>query len=122
MMIRHEGVARVLAPRYRGDHEALGQVDRDILHGVHREVGATVHQRLLELLHEQPLAANARQGGTQPAVAFRGHPQQGDLQSGMGCLEAVADVFGLPEGKSAFTGCDDEFSGGRGHGRQDSKE
>ena len=47
-----ERVARVGALGHRREQQAVGCLRREILRGVHRDVGATVEDRLLDLLHE----------------------------------------------------------------------
>ena len=53
-----EGVARILARGDRREREARRQVGRHVLHRMHREVGAAVGHRVLQLLDEQALAAD----------------------------------------------------------------
>ena len=62
-------VARVGTWRDGADREPGGERRRHVLHGVHRAVDAPVRQRLLELLHEQSLAADRRERPLGQAVA-----------------------------------------------------
>ena len=60
-MVGNEGIARVFALAGGGQHEAGRQVHRHILHGMHRDVGASFFQRLFQFLDEQTLAADLGQ-------------------------------------------------------------
>ena len=64
-----ERVAHVLAGEHAGQDGALGQVRGHVLHGVHRDVDATVEQRDVQLAREQPFPADVRQGLVQNLVA-----------------------------------------------------
>ena len=82
---------------------------------MHRQVSAPFEQRLFELLDEQPLAADLRQGAVEDAVAARRHAEQFDTGTRMERAQALAHVLGLPEGERAFAGGDDPAFG---HGRR----
>ena len=53
-----EGVARILARQKRRQHQAGRQHGGHVLRRMHREVDGAAQQRVLDLLGEQPLAAN----------------------------------------------------------------
>ena len=55
---RDQHVARVLPLGNRRDLQPIRQPGRHVLHRVHREIDAPVQQRLLDLLGEEPLAAD----------------------------------------------------------------
>ena len=59
---QHARVARILARQHRGDVESLGQHGRHVLGAVHRKVDLAREQRVVDLLHEQPLAAGVGSG------------------------------------------------------------
>jgi hypothetical protein len=64
-----ERVARIGALREGHQREALRHARRQVLRAVHRQVRAPVEQRLLELLHEEPLAAHLRERHVLESVA-----------------------------------------------------
>src|ERR1700691_1609238 len=66
-------VARIGAREKRGDHEALRHLCRHVLHGVDRDVGASLGERSLELLDEQTLAADGREAPVLDPIALRRH-------------------------------------------------
>ena len=57
-LARDETVAHVLPPRHRADDDAFGVLRGQILQRVHGEVDLAVAERPLELLGEEPLAAD----------------------------------------------------------------
>ena len=62
-----------------------GRLGRHVLHRVHRAVDAAVEQRLLDLLGEQPLAADLEQAAVLHAVAGGGdEDERRDLVLGLG--------------------------------------
>ena len=60
-LARHQHVARVFALRHRGQDQPGRQLGGQVLHRVHRAVDLAGTQRLLDLLDEQPLAADRAQ-------------------------------------------------------------
>ena len=54
-------IARILARQRAGQHDAGRQLGLQVLQAVHGEVDPAVQQRLVDLLGEQPLAADLRQ-------------------------------------------------------------
>ena len=60
-LTRDETVAHVLAPRHRADDDAVRVLRGQILQRVHGEVDLAVPERPLELLGEEPLAADLGQ-------------------------------------------------------------
>ena len=71
---RHPGradqrVAHVLPRQVARQHGALGEVGRHVLHRVHGDVDAAVEQRVVDLLGEEPLAADVREGLSQDLVS-----------------------------------------------------
>ena len=94
-------------PRARGSRRcaAPAEADRHVLHRVHGDVDAAFEQPLLELLDEQPLAADRGEG----AVSRRRSPSvvgghELDPEPRMQSLQAIADVLRLPQGERAFAG------------------
>ena len=73
--------ARRAGPRARGrapSTRPTGHLGRQILHRVHRDLGAPVEQRLLDLLDEEPLAADLGERAVEDLVAARLQHQQLD--------------------------------------------
>jgi hypothetical protein len=76
--------ARILARQYRPELEALGQDGRHVLAAVDGEVDVAGEQRVLDLLHEQPLAANLGQRRVGQPITRR--LDDDDLAAGAGTL------------------------------------
>ena len=81
---------------------------------MHGELGAVFFERDLQLLDEQPLAADLGQGAVEDLVAAGRHAEQLDHRA-VAALQQVADMFGLPEGEAAFAGGDDAGLGQGAH-------
>ena len=95
--VAHEGVARVGALRDGRDGESLGNLRRHILQAVHGEVDLAREHRLLELLGEEPLAADLRERRVEDLVALRRHETFLDGELGVRLAQARRDVVRLPE-------------------------
>ena len=65
-------VARIGAVAHRCDHEVVGDLDRQVLEGMHREVDGALAQSGLEGLGEDALAADFRERAVQHTVTFGG--------------------------------------------------
>src|SRR5213075_1854514 len=89
------------------------QLGRHVLHRVHGEVGAPVRHRVLELLHEESLAADFVEAAVEDLIAFRAHRQELDRKAGMEPLQLFSDVLGLPQRESAAARRNDELLHGR---------
>ena len=76
---RDEGIARILAFEHRAEREAVGQLHRHVLERMHGEVRAADRERGLELLDEQPLAADLRKRAIEDLVAARRHSENFDV-------------------------------------------
>ena len=92
--------------RRREHHERQGHLQEGSL--------AMSFERRFQFLDEQALAADLRQRAVEDLVTARRHAEQLDAQP-EALLQQVAHVFGLPEGKAAFAGGDDEGFGQRRH-------
>ena len=101
-VVRHERVERVLALQHGDDVEPVRELRRDVLHRVHGEVRLAVEHRALELLDEQALAAERRQRPVEPAVAGGRHRHELDRARGVGTVQPVAHVLGLPQRERAL--------------------
>jgi hypothetical protein len=77
-MGREEGVARILARQQAADDQARRQQGGHVLHGMDGEIDAALHQRLLDLLGEEALAADLLQLAVLHPVA--GGADDGDLR------------------------------------------
>eukprot|EP00958_Prasinococcus_capsulatus_P015766 scaffold1690_cov366-Prasinococcus_capsulatus_cf.AAC.2 len=114
----HEGVAHVLARQVAVEHGALGQVRGHVLHGVHGDVDAAVQEGLVDLLGEEALAANVRQGLAEHLVA--GGLDHHDLQRALlrqvrvRRLEQVARHVRLRQGQRRAAGADLDRGRARG--------
>src|SRR5207248_5488926 len=71
--------------------------------------GLAVDERLLDLLDEQPLAADLRERHVEDLVAARLDHVEADRQVGRDGEQARLDVLRLPEGERAAAGGDDEL-------------
>ena len=69
----HEDVARVGPRRIGAQREPLGLLRRQILEAVHREIDLLAEQRLLDLAHEQSLAADDGQPRLGLSIALGPH-------------------------------------------------
>ncbi len=72
---------------------------------MHGDIGAMFFERRLQLLDEQPLAADGGQASILNAVALGGDGHEFDLETGMGLTQETCDVLGLPQGELAFSSC-----------------
>src|SRR5690606_4856642 len=79
---------------------------------MHRQVGAPIMQRSLELLDEQPLATHLGQGAIKNAVGSLSLGREHDIALGRDRERAIRDMVGLPKSKPAFASCDDKWPGG----------
>ena len=60
------------------------------------QVGATLGDRLLELLDEEPLAADRGQAAVEDLVAFRRHAEELHVARRIQVTQERRDVVGLP--------------------------
>ena len=105
-MIGNKGIARILARADDGQVQAFGELDRDVLHGMHGDIRLSVEHAGLQFFDKQALAAHLGQGRVQDFVALGGHFDQLDIQLRMACLQFSGYILRLPEGKLTFAGCD----------------
>lgn len=76
----HDGVARVKALCDGGNDESFRHLRRHVLEAVHRDVDAAGEHILLELLREEPLAADLGERRVEDLVALRRHELLLDAQ------------------------------------------
>ncbi len=83
---------------------------------MHGEIDNPLEKRLVDLLGEQPLAAEVAQGLIADAVARRGDDLERDCLFGeaMGGAKPRRDMPRLPERKRTAAGADQEGTGGQG--------
>src|SRR5690606_2370885 len=85
------------------DGELVAEAHRQVLEAVHGEVEGAVEEASLELLGEEPLAADGTEVARQPVAAGDdGH--QLHAQAGVGGLEVAGNVAGLRERQGAAPG------------------
>ena len=106
--VRHERIGGRGALEDHRQAEPLGEVHRHVLHRVHGDIGTSVEHGVLELLDEQPLAADLGQRRIEDLVALGGHRHQFHVQPRVQGHQPVAYVFGLPHGQAALAGGDSQ--------------
>jgi hypothetical protein len=107
-----EHVARIGALGHADDAQSVGLLRGQVLHRVHRDVGAALEERLFDLANEQALAADLVQRSILDAIAGGDHLQLLDLEAGVLRHERADERAGLGEGKGGTTRGDDDS----GHG------
>jgi len=110
----NEGVAGIFPLQDGGEMQAFGQFRRHVFDGVDREVRRSLENALLQLLHEEALAADLGQRRIQQFVAAGDHFHEFDFEAGMGRFEAGRHVLGLPQGERALAGSDTDGLGHEG--------
>ncbi|MCY1517017.1 hypothetical protein D9M68_516800 [compost metagenome] len=75
---------------------------------MHGEIGAPVEQRVFELLDEQPFAAHLGQGAVEDLVASGRQGKKFNRARRVQRAQPVAHMLGLPQGKPAGAGRDDQ--------------
>ena len=110
-----ERVARILARHDRGQREAGDHLHRHVLERMRGQIRAAVRHRLLELLDEEPLAADIGQRLIERAIALRGQAEELDPARRIKRAKPITHVLGLPEGERGLAGGNDEFFGWDGH-------
>ena len=102
---RDQCVARIGARQHRADRQPVRQPGRHVLHRMHRDVDPPVLEGFLDLLGEQPLAADFGERALQHAVARGMDRLERDRalgpERGIGRGEAAADLVGLGAGERA---------------------
>jgi len=102
-LAREQDVARILALERCPDHQTVRQPSRQILRRMHREVDPPVEQGQLQLLAEQPLAAEIGERAVGNAVP--GGPHHHDLEGsgsrelGIGAAKRTTHEVGLGPGQ-----------------------
>ena len=82
---------------------------------MHGQIGLALQQRLLQLLDEQPLAADLGQGHVEDAIALGLDGHQHNGLPGIQRPQARGHMLGLPERQGAAAGGDAQ--GAVGHAR-----
>ena len=92
--------------RNRGDQKTLGQLRRQVLEAVHRQVRLAIQERPFDRLGEQPFAAGIRQRALDELIALGFEPEILDIQRGVAALEPRTDSFCLHTRQLTGTGRD----------------
>ena len=115
MVIGNEGITGIFPLTDHRQRKTFRQLHGHILHGMHGDIRAPVHDCLFQLLHEQALATNLGQRGVENLVALGLDPHQLHAQPVVQAFQALLNVLRLPDSKGAGTGGDtQDFAG---HGR-----
>ena len=77
---------------------------------MHRQVRTALLKRQLQLFNKQTFAADLGQTAVQDLIAMGAHAQEGHGVAQT--FEQGFDVFGLPEGQTAFAGGNGQVQGG----------
>ena len=100
-LARDEGVARIVALKEASELETAGKEGRHVLGRMHGEIDAARRERLLDLLDEEPLAAQFGECPVLDLVARRADDHDLDRRGGgecaMGGREGVTDLASLDE-------------------------
>ena len=91
-----QGIGKLLTRRDGAQHERFGTLGGKVLQAVNRDLDGSVKQGALDLLGEQSLAADRRQGRVPVAVPLRLDLDQLDHQAGMEHSEPSGNPLGLP--------------------------
>ena len=107
-------IARVFALANCHQPQALRELNRDIFHRVHGDVGAAFKHGHFELFYKQTFTADLGERGIQNDIAFGYHRYQFDNQARMRLLQCLFYKFCLPHCQRAFAGGNaDRFIGHR---------
>ena len=110
-MVGNKGITRVFALTDGVQAEPVGELHRYVFHGVDSDVGTPFQHGSLQLLDEQPLAADLGEGGVEDLVTLSAHGHQFDLQIRMECLQPIFHKIGLPQGQWALSSGNFQGSG-----------
>ena len=112
-LVDHQGIGGILPFGDAAQDQPLGQVGRQVLEAVHRDVGPVDQHLGLQFLGEQTLVADLGQGDIEDLVPLGGHGLDRDRQCGMGPGQFVSHPVGLDHGQLTAAGGDAQ--GGAGH-------
>src|SRR5439155_4328586 len=98
-LTRHEDVARIFALGERREREARRRLGREILEAVHGAVERAGEEHLLDLAHEEPLAADRRQLDLETPVALG--PYRHDRDVAAQRAQRRGDALGLHQRERA---------------------
>src|SRR5690606_38560950 len=101
-----EGGARIFPLQDRPEDEAVRQLRGHVLERVDRQIGPAAEERLLDLLDEEALAPDPRQGRVEDAIALGDQGKELDLPAEG--FEGAGDETRLPERQGALAGGDDQ--------------
>jgi hypothetical protein len=83
-MMREKGVTGIGARQHARKRKPVWQYCRDVLHGVHRDLGLTGQHGHFELFNEEAFAADFREWPVLNPIALRDDFDEGDLKVGVG--------------------------------------
>ena len=99
-------IGNVLALGHRGEDQFLGPLRRQVLEAVDGDIHRAVKHGALDLLGEQPRAADRGQRRVLVAVTVGLDLDEPDIETGMKESKAIGNPLGLPAGQPAATGAD----------------
>ena len=107
-----EGIAHIAARQHGGDGSAWRKLRGQVLHGVHGDIDPLIEQGLVDLLGEQPLAAEVAQRLVADAVAGGGDglKRDGVLTKAMRSDQESAHMVRLPQSERASARADEELA------------
>src|ERR1051326_9156670 len=105
MRAHHQCIARIFTLANRGYSQTLRQDCWQILQRMNGNIDATIEQRIFELLREDTLASNHRQG-----IALHVASCFYNFNASIETSQAIARVFSLPECEFRTARTDDELS------------
>jgi hypothetical protein len=103
-LVADQRISRILPLAHGPQHDAVGQIGRQILERMHREIDAAIQQGVIDLPGEQGPAADPSQRNIGHHVS--GGPDVHSLGCLAGCGEQRAHTLGLPPRKRAASGAD----------------
>jgi membrane protein YqaA with SNARE-associated domain len=111
----HERIERLLAGAEGREREPRRQLHGNVLQRMHRDVGAVLGERALELLHEQALPAHLRERPVEDAIAARGDADDFDGEAGRALGKRGGNHVRLPHRELALARGDANAVGGSAH-------
>ena len=110
-----EGVTHIAARQHGGDGNAWRKVRGQVLHGMHGDIDRLTEQGLVDLLGEQPLAAEVAERLVADAVARGGDglKRDGVLTKAMHVDQQSAHMVRLPQSKRASARADEKLAFGQ---------
>lgn len=105
-------IARVLPRGNAAENEAFGQLPRNVLHRVDREIRAFIEERLLDFFDEEAFAANLGERAILNAVPARDDAELAGLEARLGGAQARDESPALREREHRAPGGINQWAGG----------